>query len=229
MNSQEHGDGYFYWYIRGRLDYMTESMKAECRNINNENDFFHFVTSHNCGDFSRNEMLAWFHSMWRFIPQRALYVTYKDLLANTDLGKGRWAHKYFFKPGLRKEIMKLNKHDTVENAELCSMLDEDGFLTVYHGNVHDTVSFSWVTHRNHAITAGDVAALIAERSEYYCATGKVKPKDVISFISGHPVHEITVPPTKVLIQDREVFHDLSLARRKEVALFKGKEADCPSR
>ena len=210
MNLGHHGAGIFFWDNYAGHDYLDEAMKADCQRISEEFDFFDFVATHNGGYISRNEFLCWFHSMWQHIPKNMLYVTYKTLLVDTDWARGRWAFKYFFKPGIVEDIMKLNKHDTVENPVLRSLLDEDGYLTVYHGHCKKTMhnSNSWLLNKDNAIQLGRTYAPLHlyNSPTFYCVTGKVRLEDVITFIDGHCTHEIAVMNKSVINKTKEFFN-----------------------
>jgi len=214
MISNDHGAGFFFWDNYARYDYLDENMKADCQKINSEYSFFDFVMANNGGYFSRDEMLCWFHSTWRFIPKDMLYETYKELLDDTNWAKGLWAYSYFFKVGLYRDIMTLNKHDTVNNSVLHPLLDESGFITIYRGyskyalygpNTLNT-PYSWTFNKKNAIRDGCHYAICDNHPHFNCLTGKARLEDVITFIDGHIIHEITILPSLVNIQLKEVFN-----------------------
>jgi hypothetical protein len=209
MNTNVHGNAIFYWSNHARHDFLTQEMKDDTKGICADYTFYDFISDYNGGYASRDEFLCWFHSAWRFIPKDMLYETYKEELSGTDFARGRWAYNYFFKPDLRKEIMALNKHDTVESLELRSLLDKDGCLTVYHGmNCVNSMrhSYSWTLDKDKAIDLGFIdAAIVHKLDSFYCVTGKVKLKNIITYISGHSTHEIAVMPERVKDQTKEVF------------------------
>lgn len=207
MKSSEHGNGLFFWNNYAKRDYLTQSMKDDCQKINDDYNFFSFYGTHNGGYYSRDESLCWFHSVWRFIPENMLYETYKDLLDNTNWAQGRWAYHYFFMPDLLKKVTKLN-HYTVENSVLQSLVDDDGYLTVYQGRSVNAMcgAYSWTFDKSKALDNGYLfAAIVNKCPAFYCVTGKVKLEDVITFINGHSVHEITAMPQEVINQSKEFF------------------------
>ena len=205
---RENGTGLFLFDNYADLDFLTEAMKADCQNINDSYSFYGYVMKHNGGYFSRNEFLYWFHSMWKFIPESELYEIYKELLSDMWLYQGRAVYDFFFKPNLRKEILKLNKHDTVKNPTLNSLLDEDGYLTVYYSNYKETVrkSNSWLLDKDRAIQVGRIYAGVHKSPTFHCITGKVKLADILTFIEGHREHEVIAPQTKVINQVKEFFN-----------------------
>jgi|GEM_PF-2618864 len=207
MNAKKHGNGFFWWDNFAGHNYLTQSMKDDCQKINDDYSFFSFVGTHNGGYYSRDENLCWFHSAWRFIPENMLYETYKELLCDTDWVQGRWAYPYFFKPDLRKKVMELKSHDIIESPVLHSLLDDDGYLTVYYGHSEKTMrgAYSWTLDKSKAIENGYLFAKIVKNNPTFdCVTGKVKLSDVITFINGHSIHEITAMPRKVINQSKEI-------------------------
>ena len=111
-------------------------------------------------------------------------------------------------PDLLKKVTKLN-HYTVENSVLQSLVDDDGYLTVYQGLCARTTcgAYSWTFDKAKALENGYLfAAIINERPDFYCVTGKVKLADVITFIDGHSIHEITALPQRIINQSREFFN-----------------------
>ena len=96
MNARDHGSGVFFWDVYGGHEYLSHAMIEDCKEINKNNSFYRFVAKYNDGNLSRDECLAWFHSIWRFIPEDMLLETYEDLLADSDWARGSWAYKYFF-------------------------------------------------------------------------------------------------------------------------------------
>ena len=208
MSLIQPGAGIFFWDNYAGHDYLSEEMKADCKKICEEFNFFDFVLAHNGGYVSRDEFLCWFHSMWKHIPKNMLYVTYQELLEDTDWARGSWACDYFFKSGIVNEVMKLNKHDTVENPVLRSLLDEDGYLTVYHGHCKKTMhnANSWLLNKDEAIHLGRIYAGINSRPTFSCVTGKVSLDDVITYIAGHCTHQIAVLNRNVINQTKEFFN-----------------------
>lgn len=157
------------------------NIAKECRNINIDFTFTDVIFKHST--YSRNGCINWFavYEVWRFIPKEFLYREYKNLLNSEQFG---FQYSYFFKSELICEIMKVNKYDTVENKELISLLDSDGYLTVYHGHCKPTMrnSYSWTIDKNVAEFFGRRNARFHSASNYYIVTGKVKLEDVIAFI-----------------------------------------------
>lgn len=208
FSSDNHGIGIFLADNYAGYDFLDKSMKADCGNINDDYNFFRFVMSNNGGYFSRDEFLCWFHSAWRFIPKDHLYETYKDCLDDMYLRQGHWAYSYFFKPDLRKAIMELNKLDTVENPTLKSLLDEDGYLPVYHGHYKKTMhnSYSWSLSKDNAVQIGRKYAYLYQSPTFYCVTGRVRLEDVIMLIEGHREHEVAVMHQRVKDQTKEFYN-----------------------
>jgi len=208
MKWSDYGNGIFRWDNYAGLDLLSKPMIADLQQISGEHAFFDFVIRNNGGYVSRDEFLCWFHSTWRYIPRNMLYETYKDLFDDSDWARGRWAYRYFFEHDLYSEVMSLNKHDTVNNPELKSLLDDDGYLTVYHGHYKKTMhnSNSWMLNKDNAIKQGRIYAGVYKSPSFYCVTGKVKLEDVITFISGHRTHEIVVMQKNVRNKVKECFN-----------------------
>ena len=185
---------------------MCAEMIKDCRNINEEYDFDTLVSKHT-GDYSRNTFMYWFRELWKHIPKEFLYQTYKDRLCS-DKG-GCW-YDMFFKSEIVEEIHKVSKHDTAENSYLSSLLDENGYLTIYHGHCKPTMrgSHSWTLNKDIAIWFGARNALFNGSPDFYCVTGKVRLNDVIAYIPEGGEEEIVVLQRNVKSKSKE-FHKAS--------------------
>ena len=121
--------------------------------------------------------------------------------------KGRYWYNMFFTPEIVEEIHKVNKHATVENSYLNSLLDENGCLTIYHGHCKPTMrgSHSWTLNKDIAMWFGARSALFNRSHDFYCVTGKVRLNDVIAYITEGNEDEIAVLQRNVKSKSKE-FH-----------------------
>jgi hypothetical protein len=166
--------------------------------------FHELVAKHHDDFFDNNNTLYWFPLLWKGIPERHLYETYKDLLSYAYKGY----YNDFFKPELLERIMRLNKHDTVNNPELINLLDADGYLTVYHGHCKSTLrnANSWTIDKEIASFFGNRNALFNECDKYYVVTGRVRLDDVIAYVTSRNEAEIVVLNKNVL-DKKKSYHD----------------------
>jgi len=186
-------------------DYFA--MVKDCSNINDEYDFFDLVIAHTGNYVSRNKFLSWFKLLGEFIPAEHLYQPYTELLGDIHVVKGREYYSDFFKPDILEKIRKVNRHDTVENPKLISLLDNEGYLTVYLGHCGKTLHNcnSWTLKKEDAIHMGAIYALFQKSPEFYCVTGKVKLNDVIASINVRGRDEVIVLPKNVSNKTKDFF------------------------
>jgi hypothetical protein len=107
-------------------------------------------------------------------------------LNNINILKGCYWYLDFFTTEILSRIVKLNQHDTINNKALNTLLDKDGYLTVYHGRCSKTMrnANSWSLKKEDAICIGRINSLLYEKTDFYCVTGKVRLNDVIAPING---------------------------------------------
>jgi hypothetical protein len=88
------------------------------------------------------------------------------------------------------------------------LLDEDGYLTIYHGRSQRTMhgANSWTFNRDNALRAGQHYAWAHGSPNFYCVTGKVRLADVIAYIPNDPEHQIVVLQKNVQDKTKEL-HD----------------------
>lgn len=192
-------------------DYKMESnlyqIIKDCKNINEDYDFYSVLIKHG-HYFTRNKFLDLFSILWEYIPEEHLYPVYQDLLSDIHIIKGREWYTEFFKPEIISKIMKHNKHDTVENPELISLLDNNGFLTVYHAHCNRTLrdAHTWTLNKEQAVMLGGMKAILYKNPDFYVVTGKVKLDDVIAFIQVREDRdEVAVLNKNVSDKTKEIF------------------------
>lgn len=185
---------------------MLQKMKEDCRNINDEYDFFDLLIAHTGSYISRNKFLYWFDWLWEYIPPKHLYEPYTDLLSDIHVIKGREYYSVFFQQEMLDRIKKHNRHDTVENPKLNALLDENGYLTVYLGHSKKTLRNcnSWALEKEQAINLGRIKALFdQDPPDFICVTGKVKLEDVVAHINVRGRDEVVVLQRDVKFKKKE--------------------------
>lgn len=175
----------------------------DCRNINADYDYWDVITK-NGGGNKRGDAVYWFKYVWEQIPQDYLYEIYKDMFGNVECGN---YYKDFFDKSLLEQIATVNKHDTVYNPALISLLDEKGFLTVYHGHSKPTMRYSnsWTLKKDVAMWFGKRNSGFHQSPDFYCVTGKVKLDDVIAFVTDRNEDEIVVLQRYVKNKEKEFY------------------------
>lgn len=166
--------------------------------------FDDFVSKHiyTC---SLGDIIRCFVLMWDAIPDQYLYETYKHCLSTCD--PGRNYYNYFFKADLLDKILLVNKYDTVNNSALQELIDEKGYLTIYHGHCKKTLrgSNSWTLNKDTAKWFGNRNALLKNNLTFYVVTGKVLLKDIIAYITNRNEQEIVVLNKNVTNKTKEFF------------------------
>jgi len=180
---------------------------SDCPNINDEYSLWDVISTHSEYYASREEAQYWFHFVWRDVPENYLYATYKSILDSINIIKGRVMYLDLFKPKILARIMELNQHDTVNNPTLISLLDEEGFLTVYHGRCSKTMhnANSWSLEKDDALAIGRINALFDKSDDFYCVTGKVRLSDIIATIHGRNGKGVAVLQKNVKRTGKEIF------------------------
>lgn len=170
---------------RNDRPFLPEELFHGCQGIHGVESFFDLIHEHTGSYFSREKYLYCFYHLWRFIPKECLYPIYKELLSDVHILKGQIWYVDFFKPEILEVVMDNNKYDTVDNPELNSLMDENGFLTVYHGTCKKTMhnAYSWCLKKDDALIMGQLRASLFKSPKYYCTTGKVKLDDIIAPIT----------------------------------------------
>ena len=166
---------------------ITREMVVDCQYVHDEESFFNLIREHTGSYSSREKYLYCFYRLWDSIPAECLYPIYCELISEIQIFKGRSWYVDFFKPEILKVIIANNKHDTVENSKLNSLLDKNGFLTVYHVTCNKTMhnAHSWCLTRGDALIMGQLRACFLKDPNYYCVTGKVKLDDIIALVTIH--------------------------------------------
>jgi hypothetical protein len=179
----------------------TPKVKAEVEKINAGYSFADVVNQVVVS--SRDNEQTYFNLLWQCIPDEYLYETYKQIFLDVS------SRFYFrmFANDLLEKVRMLNKRDTVDNPALRSLLDSDGYLTVYHGHVKKTLqnSHSWTTAPEIAHFFGCRNADRQRVDDYNVVTGKVKLDDVIAYITERDEREIGVLNKDVRDKKKELF------------------------
>ena len=191
----------------------TKAMAEALRATKDDKDlcFHSFVAEHNGNNWNKGLMMDWFTIIQHCIPDKFFYENYKGILSDTPLD---W-YMECFDISVLKRVFELNKHDTIENPELISLLDEEGYLTVYHGHCTKTLhkNNSWTIDPEIAKWFGQRNAFIAkyrsnpilESIDYFVVTGKVHITDVIAYITDRSEAEIVVLSKNVKNKKKEFF------------------------
>lgn len=191
------------------LENYYDNVVPQLRKINEENSLVKILLQAN--QYSKHNQIFYFTHFWYHIPKKYLYEEYKDAFTMVE---GNYYTK-FFHPQLIERIMKYNAEDTVNNPELIKQLDDDGYLTVYHGHCKPTLRYSnsWTTNKDKAKWFGNRNAMFSgyrnrnkiPSDTYYVVTGKVKLKDVIAYITDRNESEIVVQVKNVKDRSKEFY------------------------
>lgn len=153
--------------------------------------------------YSEADRCYYFTLGWKKIRNKdVLYELYKECLT---LNESNELYDKLMQPSLIKKVKKYNKKDTINNAELIGLLDADGYLTVYHGHVIEDLTNhnSWTIKKEVAEYFGNRNALFNKKKKYYVINGKVKLKDIITYITDRNEFEVVVPGECVNIIETE--------------------------
>ena len=185
---------------------IFDAMLEDCKIMDDDYDFYSIVNKH-AGNLSRDTRLFWFYYVWKKIPSRYLYQTYTDQLSDINILKGRDWFIDFFGPEILAEVTKVNKHDTVDNPELISLLDKDGYLPIFYGNCKKNMhhAHTWALNKDRAISIGRINSLIYGSSNFYCVTGKTKLENVVSVLNYRNEGDIAVLNKFVQKENKEFF------------------------
>jgi hypothetical protein len=159
------------------VEYDYAKIADDIRGMDDEdNTFLNIVISHT-HQVNSGVCNHFFAVYWSMIPDKYFYESYKTCVTKAE----REGYNFYFKPEIIEKVMKTNRHDTIENEELKSMLETDGYLTVYHGHCKKTMrnSNSWMINKDIAHKFGRRNALFNKSAEYYIVTGRIKLEDII--------------------------------------------------
>ena len=179
----------------------------DCKNINDNYSFADLIAERK-GRYDCRQAIEWYALLRDYIPTEYLYNNYKDLFCMIDKDKGYMGYyNDFFDKKTLQRLMSVNKHDTINNPVLSNLLDEKGYLTVYHGHCKKTMhnSNSWTLNKEVALFFGNRNARFNCNEQFYCVTGKVKLDDVIAYITDREEEEIVVLQRFVKRKAKEYF------------------------
>lgn len=171
----------------------VQEARDDMKNLDvNEKDFrfWRFVADRCDGFVEKANELEWFSELHYAIPNKYLYEAYKDMLRNI-----RWFDKgWLFRRMLVARIMKLNKHDTANNPDLIKLVDAKGYLTIYHGysQMNMRNAFWWTLSEDVAKWIGNTKAVFEKTNGFCVVKGKVKPKNIITYLTEWDKEEIIV-------------------------------------
>ena len=189
------------------------TLVEDLKEVQSIDDFY--KVSHEHGYYSSADMCYCFIVFWKSIYNKeALYEIYKDMLT---LNESREYYNRLIKTDIVEEVRKYNHADTVDNEELKSLIDENGYLTIYHGHCKQTLrgSYSWTTNYDTAKWFGARHALFSHSEQYYIVTGKVKLTDIITYINDRDEREVLVKPSDVKDKKKEYFSAAERVERPE--------------
>ena len=189
------------------------TLVEDLKEVQSIDDFYKVTHEH--GYYSRADMCYCFILFWDSIYNKeALYEIYKTVLTDNE---SREYYNQLIKPCIVEEVRKYNHTDTVDNEELTSLLDENGYITVYHGHCKKTLrgSYSWTTDCDTAKWFGSRHALFSHSEQYYVVTGKVKLTDIITYITDRNEREVLVKPADVKDKKKEYFSAAERVERPE--------------
>ena len=140
--------------------------------------------------YNRANRDYFFINAWDCIPDDCLYKNWIEILSDCS----RENYRRMFNPRMTEKLRKFNKHATVDNPLLQSLLDTDGLLTIYHGHAKKTMSgsYSWTTEPEIAHFFGCRNSKFMSVDDYYVVSGKVRLEDVIAHITDRGEEEVVV-------------------------------------
>lgn len=177
-------------------------IREEIKHVNTVEDFNNIVEKHTFGnkaDYSR-----YFSLYGCLISNKKVYY---ELFKECLMFANRYYYNKLMQPDIINKVRKYNQSDTVNNPELTKLLDDDGYLTVYHGHCKKTLrnSNSWTIKKEVAAWFGNRNALLNKQPEYYIVTAKVLLKDIITYIPDRNEFEVVVLNKDVKDKNKEYF------------------------
>ncbi len=188
-------------FIKMFLSYNDEDILLGMKNIQSVEDFDLLLAKHML--YNETDRCHYFTVGWKNIPNKeTVYDLFKDCLSSNESNS---LYNKLMQPALIKEVMKHNKKDTTENQELISLLDAEGYLTIYHGHITKKLENhnSWSIKKKVAERFGNRNALFNNQKEYYLMRGKVKLQDIITYIDDRNEFEVVVHGEKVKLVETE--------------------------
>lgn len=190
-------------FVKMFLRNNDEAILSGMKNVQSVDDFDSLLAEYM--PYSETDRCYYFILGWNNIPNKeVVYDLFKDCLSSNESND---LYNKLMYPKLIKEIMKHNQKDTTENQELIGLLDAEGYLTIYHGHVTKSLKNhnSWTIKKEVAEYFGNRNALFNQKKEYCVVCGRVKLKDVITYITDRNEFEIVVPDKCVDIISKEQY------------------------
>ena len=161
----------------GTHKHNYEKIAADCKSMSDEFNFWSVVSNH--ADLCKVNLNYFFDTYWKLIPDKHLYDAYKSVKNYVIDGYDDLDEDHTIE--LVEKIMEVNKHDTIENPVLKTLLDTDGKLTVYIGHCWGNMNnpHSWTINKKAAKSSGYEIAKRNSRDVYSVVTGKIKLDDII--------------------------------------------------
>lgn len=187
-------------------NYIAANLISDLEKMQDYKDYFDILPKHI--KMKNGRYVLFFTRYWDKIPEKFFYDLYKEILCDSRRND---YFKELFNIQLEKYIKKFNKHDTVENDKLKSMLDDDGYLTVYrgHSSYYLRNTASWTLNKDFAFWFGKRIALLHKTDGYYIYQGKVKLEDILAYVTKKNEEEIVVP-SKYVMDKKRTYYDFSI-------------------
>lgn len=190
-------------FVKMFLQDNDEAILSGMKNIQSVEEFYSHLLEYI--PYNEADICNYFILGWENIPNKeVIYDLFKDCLSSNESND---LYNKLMQPKLIKEVMNHNQKDTTENQELIGLLDAEGYLTIYHGHVTKSLKNhnSWTIKKEVAEYFGNRNALFNQKKEYYVVCGRVKLKDIITYITDRNEFEIVVPDKCVDIISREQY------------------------
>ncbi len=190
-------------FIKKFIQNHDEQILSGMKNVHSTEDFYSHLLEYI--PYNEADICGYFILGWKDIPDKdVVYELFKDCLSSNESND---LYNKLMQPKLIKEVMKHNQKDTTENQELIGLLNTEGYLTIYHGHVTKSLKNhnSWTIKKEVAEYFGNRNALFNQKKEYYVVCGRVKLKDVITYITDRNEFEIVVLDKYVDIISKEQY------------------------
>ncbi len=181
------------WVLPGHIKPYKEVI--ERLEAANGTDDYTDVVRFAYGEWSAADEAHLFVSSWRSVPDALFYKAWTSAVCND-----RGFYNALFKAEIIEKVMSVKTPYVDENSHLIKLLDNDGYLTIYHGHSKKTLrgSNSWSVNRDMADWFGRRNAdgrhskKRGASDTYRIFTSKVKLADVIAFITDRNEDEVVV-------------------------------------
>ena len=194
------------WIMTGQIQPYTTILER-LKSVSNSDEYYDVIVfAYGC--WSAADAAHFIVSSWRSVPDCVFYKAWTSALCDD-----RGYYNMLFKPEIIARVMKTKQPYVDENKVLLDLLDDDGYLTVYHGHSKKTLngSNSWSLNREIADWFGRRNADGRHNRKgqscdtYWVAAGKVKLADVIAFITNRNEDEIVVLNRNVKKVDKQIY------------------------